>query len=176
MDAALLVVVNRKHDIEEAVRVMTPGVMRQPNVIVYRGICALLAALLAAFGVAVLMPPIQDYVLGTGFIVIAVALFIVPTFAIRRAVKRRIVEDVKRSSGVQTSMTFSDAGVELQGAHSRAHFDWAGIAEGRKIPEGILFRIGRVSTYVATREFDSDDDFERVLALFRTNLGAKFAG
>lgn len=176
MDALTPVIVNRQPDPEEALRVMTPIVLRQTGIVVWRVICGLLGVAMLAFAAITFFSSTPDYVFGTFFLAFGVTLLIAPPFSVRRMVKRRIVDELNRAGGARGSLTISEAGIDVQGAHSNAHFDWSALTEARRIPEGILFRIGRIWAYVAVREFDSDPDFERALALFRSGLGAKFAG
>ena len=173
LDAGPIVVI-RKPEVAEAVRVMTPVVLRQTGMLIWRGLLALAGVLMIVFGVALLIPQKGgDPLFGTMFFIFGALLLVVPVYSVRAMVRRQIVAGLK--TGPPGIWTISDAGLDVEGAHSRAHFDWSALSDGRRIPEGIVFRIGRLWTYVALREFESDADFERALLFFRTGLGAKFA-
>jgi len=158
--------------LDEAIRVLLPIVMRRPGVKAYRLVCTLFGLAMLLVGAALLFQEVPDPVFGTVFVLIGIVVIVAPMLIVRRIVARGLAAEIQ--AGVQRSMTFSTTGIDTKSEHTSSHFDWEAVARAQRIPEGLLIHVGRATTFVARREFESEGDFDRAVGLFRGGLGPKF--
>jgi len=173
VDDAQPVVVNRRPDIAEATRVLSPIVLQRLNIIAYLVICALIGFIAGAAGATLLSKPAADAVTDWFFIIVGAFFIVGPSLLIVNTVRRRLASSIKDQPDV---VTFSTTGIDTRRRDASAHYDWAAVVTGRTVPEGLILQIHRATAFISRREFDSDQDFERTLSFFRSALGPRFKG
>ncbi|HYK53356.1 MAG TPA: hypothetical protein VEV38_07485 [Candidatus Eremiobacteraceae bacterium] len=174
METLAAVVVTRNPDPDECARVLTPILMTQRGVVIYRALCGALGLLFVGFGVLIMTGPSPDFVFGPIMVGFGLIVGLLPPVVIRANLARRIIASVKLALQNNEVLTVSDAGLDIATAHTSSHIDWQGFKSARRIAEGLLFQVGIRTVFVGSREFDSGDDFERAILLFKNGLGTNF--
>ena len=70
-------------------------------------------------------------------------------------------------------MTFSASGLDTKSLHTSAHVDWEAVKSVCTVREGLLLKAGRLTSFISRRNFESDAEYERLLDLIGSKLGAR---
>jgi len=88
----------------------------------------------------------------------------------RSALARRLAKNINPSG---SEVTFSANGLDTKSQHTAAHIDWEAVKSVRTVREGLLLEAGRSMVFISRRNFESDAEYDRALALIGSKLGAR---
>lgn len=76
-------------------------------------------------------------------------------------------------AGGSATIIFSESGVDTKTPHTAGHFDWEAVRSASTIGEGLLVALGRTTTFISRRNFESDAEYTRALTMIGDKLGPR---